>query len=201
MPHPALSRVPALTAAALALAACQSAAPPGTPGGRDAPRAPGPVANVATERFADAAPARAELRDVEGRTVGTATLTQATHGLVLALELTGVTPGVHALHVHDVGRCEPPFTSAGGHYNPTLRAHGIRAANGQHSGDLPNVTVPASGSVRVELFTRDLQLGTGVGTLFDRDGSALMLHSGSDDYVSDPAGNAGTRYACGVISR
>jgi Cu-Zn family superoxide dismutase len=197
--------VPSALAAAV-VAACSSTGtnPPGATGMGQGPAATGAlsrIGNAAAERFAAAPPARAELRGADGRTIGTATFTQATHGLLIALDLTGVPAGPHAMHVHDVGQCEPPFTSAGAHYNPTIRSHGIRSANGTHAGDLPNVVVPASGATRVEVFTRDLQLGPGIGTIFDRDGSALMLHSAADDYASDPGGNAGTRYACGVIVR
>ncbi|HZF68679.1 MAG TPA: superoxide dismutase family protein [Gemmatirosa sp.] len=192
--------------AAAAITACSStrANAPGATGMGGGPAAAGSlsrIGNAAAERFAAAPPARTELRNAEGRVIGTATFTQATHGLLIALDLTGVPAGSHAMHVHDVGQCEPPFTSAGSHFNPTIRSHGIRSANGMHAGDLPNVVVPASGTMRVEVFTRELQLGPGIGTLFDRDGSALMLHSTADDYASDPGGNAGTRYACGVIVR
>ena len=194
----------ALLATAL-VAGCSSSGA-GGPGG--AAPAGGPagalsrIANPGAERFAAGPPARAELRDAEGRTVGRATFTQAPHGLLIALDLSGVPAGTRAMHVHDIGQCDAPaFTSAGAHYNPTVRTHGLRSPNGMHAGDLPNLVVPAGGATRVEVFTRELQLGPGIGTLFDRDGSALMLHSAADDYASDPGGNAGTRYACGVIVR
>ena len=204
MPFPARfdrrSRAAGLLAATALAVGCSSGAANG-PG--PSPRG-GPltrIANAAPERFPAAPPARAELRDLDGRVVGTATLTQGAHGLVVDLALTGIAAGAHAMHVHDVGRCEPPFTSAGGHYNPLLRAHGVKAPNGVHAGDLPNVHVTAGGTTRAEVFTRELQLGAGAGTVFDRDGSSLMIHSAADDYASDPAGNAGTRIACGVIVR
>jgi Cu-Zn family superoxide dismutase len=210
--RPALTTIPpslaapcaALLAGAL-LAGCSSSGA-GGPGGAGAASGPAAalarIGNPGAERFAAAPPARAELRDAGGRTVGRATLTQAPHGLLIALDLTGVPAGTRAMHVHDIGQCDAPaFTSAGAHYNPTVRAHGIRSPNGMHGGDLPNVVVPVGGATRVEVFTRELQLGPGMGTLFDRDGSALMLHSTADDYASDPGGNAGTRYACGVIVR
>lgn len=190
-----------------ALPACSSTgagpgAPTAGPGAAGAAGGLSRLGNAAAERFAAAPPARAELRNAEGQVVGRATLTQAPHGLIIAVDLTGVPAGSHAMHVHDVGQCDAPaFTSAGAHYNPTIRVHGIRAPNGMHGGDLPNVVVPAGGATRVEVFTRELQLGPGIGSVFDRDGSSLMLHSGPDDYASDPGGNAGTRYACGVIVR
>lgn len=188
-----------LTAGLAACAGGPGGSPGGGPGGPNGPRvgpAPGPVFETR-----NVAPARAELRDAEGRVVGQATFTQAPHGLIVSAELTGLAAGVHAMHIHDVGRCEPPFTTAGGHYNPIGRQHGVANRNGYHAGDLPNFTAPATGTVRVDAITRDLQLGQGAGTLFDADGSSIMIHSAADDYKSDPGGNAGTRIACGVITR
>jgi Cu-Zn family superoxide dismutase len=147
------------------------------------------------------APARAEIRDTEGRTVGQATFTQGPFGVLVQAELTGLPAGVHAMHIHEVGRCEPPFTAAGGHYNPLLRQHGALNRAGFHAGDLPNFSAPATGTARVDVVTNAVQLGAGVGTLFDVDGSSIMIHSAADDYKSDPGGNAGTRIACGVITR
>ena len=196
--RPAVGAALTLSLAA-ALAACAGGAGPGarngTQGARTGP-APGP-----TFETRNLAPARAEVRDADGRVVGQATFTQAPHGLLVTAELTGLPAGVHALHVHDVGRCEPPFTSAGAHYNPLVRQHGVQNRAGYHAGDLPNFTAPATGTVRVDAVTRDLQLGAGVGTLFDNDGSSIMIHSAADDYRSDPGGNSGTRIACGVITR
>jgi Cu-Zn family superoxide dismutase len=145
--------------------------------------------------------AHADLRDVNGNSIGTITLTQTPHGVLVTGDLTGLPPGIHALHVHDVGRCEPPFTSAGGHFNPTMRAHGFKAPMGSHAGDLPNFAVSANGSAHVEKYTRDLSLAPGPMSLFDADGASIVVHAGPDDYVSDPAGNSGPRIACGVIAR
>lgn len=147
------------------------------------------------------ATARAEMRDTEGRVLGTVTLQQTPQGVLLTGDLGNLPAGPHALHVHDVGRCEPPFTSAGGHYNPARRLHGFRNEAGYHSGDLPNVATPPTGLTRVDHFTRDISLGTGPASVFDPDGSALVIHAGIDDYVSDPAGNSGARIACGVVTR
>lgn len=190
--------------AALVLAACASGSGPGGsggpsngPGGLNGPRG---AFNVPT--FNTNVPAaRADLRDLDGRSVGTATFTQAPYGVLVSAQLTGLPAGVHAMHVHEVGRCEPPFTSAGGHYNPAFRQHGVKNRAGYHSGDLPNFTAPASGTVRVDAITRDVTLGSGANSLFTAQGTALMIHSDADDYASDPGGNAGTRIACGVIVR
>jgi Cu-Zn family superoxide dismutase len=197
--------LPVLLAAAAVAAACSSAGNPpagAAPApGQQRPGQRAPVAAPPTFETRNVAPARAELRDVDGRVVGTATFTQGAHGVVVTTELSGLAAGVHAMHIHDVGRCEPPFTTAGGHYNPGLRQHGVRNRNGYHAGDLPNFTAPATGSVRVDAISRDFTLGPGATTLFDVDGSSIMIHSGADDYESDPGGNAGTRLACGVIAR
>jgi len=196
--------VPALLAAAAA-AACSSAggnAPPSSapvPGQRAGQRSP--VAAPPTFETRNVAPARAELRDADGRVVGAATFTQVAHGVVVVAELTGLPAGTHAMHVHDVGRCEPPFTTAGGHFNPGARLHGVKNRNGYHAGDLPNFTAPATGTARVDVITQAFTLSPGATTLFDLDGSSIMVHSAADDYESDPGGNAGTRIACGVVTR
>ena len=181
----------ALLAALLAplLGACASGGSPARPD----PNTTGSTALGAT--------ARAEMRDADGRVLGTVTLQQTPQGVLLTGDLGNLPPGPHALHVHDVGRCEPPFTSAGGHFNPTRRLHGFRNTAGFHAGDLPNISSPGTGLTRVDHFSREIALGTGPLTLFDPDGSALVIHAGIDDYVSDPAGNSGARIACGVVTR
>jgi Cu-Zn family superoxide dismutase len=145
--------------------------------------------------------ARAEMKDAQGRSLGTLTLAQTPLGVLITGELTGLPEGAHGLHVHDVGRCDPPFTSAGGHFNPTQRQHGFRNRAGFHAGDLPSFSSPASGSTRVDHFTREVTLGTGPTSLLDPDGSSLVVHASIDDYATDPAGNSGARIACGVITR
>ncbi|MGE5243512.1 MAG: superoxide dismutase family protein [Betaproteobacteria bacterium] len=146
--------------------------------------------------------ARADLKDAQGRSIGHATLTEGQHGVLLHVELTGAPGGDHAFHVHAVGKCDPPdFVSAGGHFNPASRQHGFMNPRGRHAGDLPNIRVPDDGRLTFDLFVDDVTLGSGAGSLFDADGSALVMHSGKDDYTSDPAGNAGSRVACGVITR
>jgi Cu-Zn family superoxide dismutase len=162
-------------------------------GGRGSAPEPAPVPASIT--------ARAEMRDAEGRSLGTMTLSQTPHGVLVSGELTGAPAGVHAVHFHDVGRCEPPFTSAGGHFNPTQRTHGFRTPSGYHAGDLPNFTAPPAGNVRVDLFSDRVTLGTGPTSLLDVDGSSIVIHATADDYATDPAGNSGARVACGVITR
>jgi Cu-Zn family superoxide dismutase len=157
--------------------------------------------------FFGAAPDRpaeavAELKYANGAPVGTVRFVQAPRGLLVIGEVRGLSPGPHGLHVHEVGKCEPPFQSAGGHFNPTGKTHGFLSSSGMHAGDLPNIVVPASGRLQFELFAPDLTLEPGKpGYLLDADGSALLVHSGPDDYRSDPAGGSGDRVACGVVSK
>jgi Cu-Zn family superoxide dismutase len=120
--------------------------------------------------------------------------------VLVKLSLKGAAPGDHAFHVHAVGKCEPPFTSAGGHFNPGAKKHGIEAAEGAHAGDMPNLHVPASGDLAIEVVNPMISLVKGQpNSVFDADGSALVIHAAADDYKTDPTGNAGDRIACGVI--
>ena len=145
--------------------------------------------------------AHADLKNADGQRVGTATLQETPHGVLVTLDLTGVPSGTHAFHIHEVGKCEPPFATAGGHFNPGAQQHGMMNPAGMHAGDFPNIEVPASGTLKVQVLARNVTLGEGKNSLFDADGSALMIHAGPDDYKTDPAGNAGARIACGVITK
>jgi Cu-Zn family superoxide dismutase len=144
--------------------------------------------------------ASAELKDKDGKTVGTAMLREQSGGVLVRVEAKGLTPGLHAVHVHAVGRCEAPaFTSAGGHFNPAGKKHGHKSADGAHAGDLPNMLVAKDGSGRFEVLTDGFTLRAGPLSVFDADGGALVIHAGVDDYATDPTGNAGDRAACGLI--
>jgi len=144
--------------------------------------------------------AKAVLKDASGKEVGQAELVQTPHGVLVKLSLKGAVPGDHAFHVHAVGKCEPPFTSAGGHFNPGGKKHGIEAAEGAHAGDMPNLHIPASGELVIEIENPMISLVKGQpNSVFDADGSALVIHAAADDYKTDPTGNAGDRIACGVI--
>ncbi|MGH7627689.1 MAG: superoxide dismutase family protein [Gemmatimonadaceae bacterium] len=145
--------------------------------------------------------ARAELHNVSGQSVGVATLRQTPHGVLISAQLSNLPPGTHAFHIHAVGLCQPPFTTAGPHLNPLQRQHGMDNPAGMHQGDLPNLYVPESGSARIDVLVPDASLTTGTSPILDADGAALVIHAGADDYYTDPAGNAGSRIACGVISR
>jgi len=145
---------------------------------------------------ADAAQANATIRDRSGKTVGVATLISTPNGTLITAEFGGLPPGWHAFHIHAVGKCVPPFTSAGGHYNPTGDKHGILVEGGPHAGDMPNIHQRASGPVDIQVLNTKLVLDA---RLFDADGAAIVLHAKADDYKSQPAGDAGDRIACGVI--
>jgi superoxide dismutase, Cu-Zn family len=142
----------------------------------------------------------AELRNASGQPVGTARFTQAGNVVRILVETTALPPGAHAVHVHAVGKCDPPdFTSAGPHFNPTGKQHGALNPAGSHAGDLPNLTVAPDGNGRMETTTEQLTLGSGPTTVWDADGSALIIHASPDDFKTDPTGNAGARIACGVL--
>ena len=161
------------------------------------------VPGLAQERHSESPPmAAATLADSQGRAVGQASLRQAPRGVVLKLELKNATPGIHGLHLHEVGKCDPPtFESAGAHFNPSKRAHGFLNPRGQHAGDLPNIAVPASTEATLEYFVADVSIEPGPGSLLDANGTALVIHAGHDDYKTDPAGESGDRLACGTITR
>ena len=171
-----------LTASALlGLAGCATSPAPVEPASGDAA---GPIA----------------LRDASGHTVATATVGEA-GGVRVRLEATGLAPGTYGVHVHAIGRCDPPgFESAGPHWNPTGRQHGRLNPMGPHLGDLPNLSVGTNGSGAAEFTIGGATLDSGDEALFDRDGAALIVHAGPDDYRTDPSGNSGARIACGVIA-
>ena len=143
--------------------------------------------------------ANTQLKDASGKAVGDVDLMQTPAGVLIKLQIKGLPPGEHAFHVHAVGKCEPPFESAGPHFNPGNHKHGMMAGEG-HAGDMPNLHVPQSGELTVEVVNEAVTLDKGKpNSLFDNDGSSLVIHAKADDYKSDPAGNAGDRIACGVI--
>ena len=151
---------------------------------------------LATPAFA-ADQANAVLKDPEGKEVGTVTLTAVPTGVLLDANLTALVPGDHAFHIHGTGKCEPPsYKSAGGHFNPEEDQHGLKNEAGPHGGDMPNIHVPQDGKLHIEVLNEMVSLGG----LLSGSGTAIVIHQGPDDYVSNPAGDAGPRIACGVIS-
>lgn len=146
--------------------------------------------------------ARATLQNADGKPVGEAILEETPHGVLITLSVRNFPRGTHAFHIHEVGKCEPPFASAGSHFNPMGKKHGLKSPEGMHAGDFPNLEVPASGSLKAQVLATMVTLKEGeTNSLFDADGSALVIHAGPDDYRTDPAGEAGARLACGVIAK
>jgi superoxide dismutase, Cu-Zn family len=177
------------------------------------------------------AQAQAELKNQSGETVGTVTLTQFAGGVLVRGELSALPPGWHAIHVHEVGTCEPPFESAGGHFNPGDYGHGLDEHQ-RHAGDLPNIWAHQDGTAAFEMITTHFALAAfqvakddapaentrasgapstsaverGViaeppPLVFDHDGASIVVHAQADDYRTDPAGASGDRIACGVLNQ
>jgi Cu-Zn family superoxide dismutase len=132
-----------------------------------------------------------------GQSVGSVRMWETPGGVTFRIGAAGLPHGIHGIHVHTVGRCDPPgFASSGPHWNPEGRQHGFNNPAGPHGGDLPNITVPANGVLQEAVSLP----GASFATLLDADGAALVIHQRADDYATDPSGNSGDRIACGVIS-
>jgi len=155
------------------------------------------LTSLSASTLATAADASAGLNNVDGESVGTVEMHATPNGTLLTVGLHSMDPGVHAFHIHEVGQCDPSFGHAGGHYNPDDVGHGLMDEGGFHIGDMPNLHIPESGELTIEILNHQLMLDD---RLFDEDGASIMIHAGADDYTSDPSGAAGARIACGVIS-
>ena len=148
--------------------------------------------------------ASADLRDASGQVVGRATFAESAAGVEIVVVVNGLPPGVHGMHIHTVGRCDPPsFTTASGHFSPGVQAHGLYSLDGPHAGDLPVLVVDEDGAAVYKTVNPVITLGLGnpAASLFDGDGTALIIHVGADDQLTDPDGNSGAAIACGVIRR
>ena len=144
--------------------------------------------------------ATADLKLADGTVVGTLTLTQEGDLIHFAGDLSNLPAGAHGIHVHAVGTCSPDFAAAGPHYNPVGKQHGLENPAGPHAGDLANVTVNGDGTAAYDHKTSMVSLLPGPVSVYDADGSSIIIHTSADDYKTDPSGNSGGRIACGVIN-
>jgi Cu-Zn family superoxide dismutase len=146
--------------------------------------------------------ATVDIKDKNGATIGTATLTPVDGGVRVVGQVSGLSKGKHGIHIHDVGSCTPPdFKSAGDHFNPTHKHHGMKNPQGPHAGDLGNLVVGDDGKGEFDVVAANATLGDGPNSLFHKGGTSLVIHAKEDDEMSDPSGNSGDRIACGVIAR
>ena len=144
--------------------------------------------------------ASAVLKDTNGREIGVASFTEDSRGVVhIDVRASGLSPGMHGIHIHEKGDCSPTFAAAGAHFNPQGKHHGLKNPDGPHAGDLPDLQVDANGVGYLNTTTDRFTLSASPTSVFDSDGSSLVIHSGPDDQMTDPAGNSGDRVACGVI--
>lgn len=146
--------------------------------------------------------AQADVMGADGRSLGKVMLQQTPTGVLVSTDIAGLPEGDHGFHFHEKGICEPAqkFATAGGHFAAGEHQHGLLVQAGPHGGDMPNQHVGADGRLKVQVFNTGVTLEPGARSLFDADGTALVIHANADDYTSQPAGNAGGRIACAVIS-
>lgn len=166
------------------------------------------LGSLSTSVYAEASlGAQAKLIDSAGNQVGVVNMTEKVgESVKIEINAHGLSGGNHGMHIHTIGSCvlgsTPSFASAGAHFNPTGSKHGLSNKAGPHAGDLSNLSVKENGNVASSDFNDMFTLQTGKSnSLFDADGSAIIIHLNEDDYITDPTGNSGPRVACGVIEK